>query len=479
MEEIKDSELNIDEIKQHQAEYFLPNQFNYPKQILENNLGKLDYNAKLNNSKLSSYNSFNNKFTNTQSNLKNIDTEEIKNSLPLRLNNDEAITIEIMKNSVLNDISIGLDNLIFICGMKIVKVLYYDVITQGEILLFCLIDKEEVFNSISYSNVFQILQQTINSNKLCEYFYSSDVINDKKCFLFATGGDRFVIRVFIGIYIESKQIFKFSKWTLLVGHTNEIYDLKFHPLEPQILLSSGKDFSIRLWNALKRTQIAIFSGPLGHQADILSIDFHMSGEYFVSSGVDCYIKIWEITSTTKERINDTLNNNFEYDLSENQLKKQSSKILINESVIFSSNQVHDKYVDCVSFNGNFIISKSVDGCIIEWMPDFKKDFNTYLTINKYEYFQTELIWFMKFGLYVNDEFSMIGVGNNEGNAYIFRINDNLDNDKLKKDIHKINHCLEVNLKFPVVIRKVVFQERLEYLAFINDRGELIISNFIK
>ena len=88
----------------------------------------------------------------------------------------------------------------------------------------------------------------------------------------AVGGTSLIIRIFD--FMEEKEIIQ------LIGHKNEIYDLKFHPKEIYLLLSASKDTSIRLWNMLTQTQICIFGGPLGHQAEVLSLSWHESGEYF-------------------------------------------------------------------------------------------------------------------------------------------------------------------------------------------------------
>ena len=80
----------------------------------------------------------------------------------------------------------------------------------------------------------------------------------------------------------------------LIGHRNDIYDLKFNPQDKNILLSASKDFSIRIWNVKNSLQIAILGGPKGHSADVLSVDWHLSGDYIVSSGIDNCIKIWKM-----------------------------------------------------------------------------------------------------------------------------------------------------------------------------------------
>ena len=303
------------------------------------------------------------------------------------------------------------------------------------------------------------------------------LINQRPISVLAAAGKNSLIKL---INLSSEK----NESQILVGHFNEINLLKFHPLNRELLLSGSKDLSVRLWNIRTKVQICIFAGPQGHQSDVLSIDWHLSGKYFVSSGADYYIKIWEINTQVDNFILEASkyeDDDFLFNLPDIVKRDKNSKKTeitgIEAIPIFSTNTIHDNYVDCVLFNGNFIFSKSVNGIIYEWLPDFNKVRDPVFIINTYNFKIDEILIGLKMS--VDQNLSKLIVGNNQGVIFIYDINNEPVN--TENNLGYFNDVKEM-LKFDsqkiALVRHVAIDEDHRFIAFVNDRGYLYIKEYL-
>ena len=81
-----------------------------------------------------------------------------------------------------------------------------------------------------------------------------------------------------------------------IGHSGGVTALRFFPKFGHILLSSGNDCKIKIWDVYHdREQLRIISG---HDKSVKDIDFNPTGTKFLSTSYDKMIKLWD-TETGK------------------------------------------------------------------------------------------------------------------------------------------------------------------------------------
>ena len=311
---------------------------------------------------------------------------------------------------------------------------------------------------IDYISNFVIKDQTINTIELTSINFIMDgyeeTINQVICAIGNSSPVIYLVDILGNIEISKNQ---------LIGHRNEVYDLKFHPIKPEILLSCSKDCTIRIWNIVTSSQLVLFGGKESNLSDVLSIDWHLSGDRFVSGGIDNSVKIYII--------NDKIKNIIE----EDRINIWNKKTLIKSKPYYSCDTIHGNYIDCVRFNGNFIISKSVDGVIKEWLPTIKDDGMYYFLINTYIFETSQYIIGIQF-CFFQDE-NLLFVGNEKGKCFMFEINEcqnSNNNDKFFFTNKPVSECQMV--KDNILLRVCNYNEMNKCIFFGGENGSLYVTS---
>lgn len=146
-----------------------------------------------------------------------------------------------------------------------------------------------------------------------------------------------------------------------IGHGNAVNDIKVHPVDQNLVLSASKDESIRMWNLKTNVCIAIFCGQSGHRDEVLRVAIHPLGNCFASGGMDSTIKIWNLEHSS---IRFLIKKSYQ-----NAVKSESEPAEFIQFPEFSTNLVHNNYIDSVNWYGNFILSNAVSDKICLWAPN--------------------------------------------------------------------------------------------------------------
>ena len=391
------------------------------------------------------------------STIKYLKKKEIKDIFPLEIEKNQILSEE----ELINDNN--LQNLKLVKNMKgSIKVSAQTSIncicSYNNILLIAFNDEIKLYdlaNNFEFNGSIKLSEQ--DKGILC--LACSEIDN---VLYGAIGGD------FPSIHIIDILSFEELTGCQLIGHKNKIYQLEFHPKMPEILLSAGKDCTIRLWNFKSAELLVIFGGPYSFESDVLCMDWNETGDTFVGSGVDCVVRIYKIDELIMKNIEISLQ------------RKEKVKTLIKSLPFYSCGKIHDNLIDCIKYNNKFIISKSVDGIIKEWLPS--KDIagnDSFFLINIFVFNTKQLIFGIKFALCNNN----IIIGNELGQIFLFDKHKTEMTDEVKEHPffqNKYTQLVSVDdKKNDILLKCVNYNPFYEIIFFGSDKGDVYIYNLSK
>jgi polycomb protein EED len=176
-----------------------------------------------------------------------------------------------------------------------------------------------------------------------------------------------------------------------------------------------------LWNIKTSALVAIFGGVEGHRDEVLGVDVHSSGSKIVSCGMDHSLKVWRLDVPEVEQ---AIRSSFGHKCTE---QRRPFKTLSQHFPDYSTRDVHHNYVDCVSWHGGAVVSKSCEHDLKMWrQPETNMEplIMTEVEVKKKKKSSKDVnIWYLKFGFDFGHAMLAVGDGTCKTHVYNMIVND--------------------------------------------------------
>ena len=348
----------------------------------------------------------------------------------------ESEDFEILKLGETKEISFGNDIIYDLSLMSN----YVIAVSKEHLKLFDLDDPN--FKEVKSVNIKGIFFYCVDSTKIDNTYYIAFGGNTNSIFLYT-------------IDMENEEDIK-ENIDELIGHKNDINDLKFLITNKNILLSASSDSTVRLWDVKVKKLLCIYGGPFGHPSHVLTLDFHLSEQFIASAGFDQVVMFWDIDFVLKKYNNNTDN---------------SFKCILKTKPFFET-LVHENYIDTVKFVGDLVLSKSTNGVILLWKPMFNDEKDHHFIIKKLLY-DSSKIWYIKFHLNLTENLLFIG---DVGGIYIFDLNNQKYSNSALPDMFA---QIGTKYKNEILFRCVTYDTERNLIIVGKDNGKLCFTKLAK
>ncbi|CAD7672155.1 unnamed protein product [Nyctereutes procyonoides] len=308
---------------------------------------------------------------------------------------------------------------------------------EGDLLVFATVGSNRVTLCECHSQgEIRLLQSYVDADAdenfyTCAWTYDNNTSHP----LLAVAGSRGIIRRINPITMQCIKHY--------VGHGNAINELKFHPRDPNLLLSV-----------------------------MLTMIFWV--KKIMSCGMDHSLKLWRINS---KRMMNAIKESYDYNPNKTNRPFISQKIHFPD---FSTRDIHRNYVDCVRWLGDLILSKSGRAILhshqqcmkdpvspnlrrhLSYDIDKIKPSESNVTIlERFDYSQCD-IWYMRFSMDFWQK--MLALGNQVGKLYVW--------DLEVEDPHKAKCTTLTHHKCGAAIRQTSFSRDSSILIAVCDDASI-------